>query len=141
MSDDPKPARPIPRIGAGSPATIRLEQFGQYIADAFGHTPYHVGSSTRGKQWRDVDVRLILPGDHFDALFPGYERAHELDAFWSLLCNAISELGKQMTHLPVDFQIQRQTQANEQFGGQIRQPLFRIRLPEWQPPTAKEQPE
>jgi hypothetical protein len=141
MSDDAKPARPIPRIGTGAPATMRLEGFGQYLADAFGHIPYHVGSSTRGKQWRDVDVRLILPDDHFDALFPGYERAHELDALWSLLCNAISELGKQMTHLPVDFQIQRQTEANEKFGGQIRQPLFRIRSPEWQPPTTKEQSE
>jgi hypothetical protein len=58
-----------------------------------------------------------------------------------LLCNAISELGKQMTHLPIDFQIQRQTEANALFGGQIRQPLFRIRSPEWQPATAKEQPE
>jgi hypothetical protein len=63
MSDQPKPERPIPRIGTGSPATMRLEVFGQYIADAFGHVPYHVGSSTRGKQWRDVDIRLILPDD------------------------------------------------------------------------------
>jgi hypothetical protein len=46
-----------------------------------------------------------------------------------------------MAGLRVDFQIQRQTQANEKFGGQIRQPLFRIRSPEWQPPTTKEQPE
>ena len=51
---------------------------------------------------------------------------------------AISELGRQMTGLPVDFQIERQTEANELFGGQIRQPLFRIRSPEWQPPTTKE---
>ncbi len=44
-----------------------------------------------------------------------------------------------MTHLPVDFQIQRQTEANEKFGGQIRQPLFRIRSPGWQPSTTSKE--
>jgi hypothetical protein len=80
MSDDAKPARPVPRIGTGMPATIQLDGFGQFVADAFGHIPYHVGSSTRGKKWGDVDVRLILLDEHFDALSRGYERAKELDA-------------------------------------------------------------
>jgi hypothetical protein len=97
-----------PLIGTGSPATIRLEAFGQRITDATGEIAYHVGSSTR----RDVDVRLILPDDRFNALFPGYERHHQIDAWWALLCHALSELAARMTGLPVDFQIQSQSHAN-----------------------------
>jgi hypothetical protein len=53
---------------------IRLGPSAFGIFDTFGHNPYHVGSSLRatltGKgEWRDVDVRLILPDDEF-ACYP-----------------------------------------------------------------------
>lgn len=110
-------------IGTGMPASTLLEAFGVWVKDAFGHTAYQVGSSIHGKVWRDVDVRLILPDDEFDKLFPGYKRVHQIDAKWALMCAAISELAKRQTGLPVDFQIQPQTEANAKFRGP-RQPLM-----------------
>ena len=104
-------------VGVGMPAALHLEAFGREIADAFGHLPYLVGTAAIGKEWRDVDVRLILPDDEFDALFPPVEK-DQPDGRWGLLCAAISELARIRTGLPVDFQIQRQSFANERFPRQ-----------------------
>ncbi|NUO43678.1 MAG: hypothetical protein HOV82_16770 [Streptomyces sp.] len=104
-------------VGVGMPAALHLDAFGREVDAAFGHLPYLVGSATRGKQWRDVDVRLILPDDEFDALFPPVEPGQFPDGLWGLLCAAISELARQRTGLPVDFQIQRQSYANDRHPG------------------------
>jgi hypothetical protein len=126
VSDEPEAAadRPIILIGTGMPETTLLEAFGQWIYDAFGETAYHVGSSTQSKQWRDVDVRLMLDDDEFHALFPGYEAARQRDAKWALMCAAISELGKRLTGLPIDFQFQSVSGGNGTYGGQFRNPLW-----------------
>ena len=99
------------------PASLRLEAWARRVADAFGHHPYQVGSSVFGREWRDVDVRLILPDDEFDALFPGDGSQDYRDPRWALLCDALSELGRVQTGLPIDFQFQRTTEANEEFTG------------------------
>lgn len=126
---DERPERKPIKIGTGMPASILLQTFGVWIKDAFGHTAYQVGSSVHGKEWRDVDVRLILPDDEFNALFPGYVIGNQIDAKWSFLCAAISALAQQQTGLPVDFQIQSTTDANEKYSaregtGTFRQPLM-----------------
>lgn len=108
---------PTPMIGVGMPAALHLDAFGREIEAAFGYLPYLVGSAAAGKQWRDVDVRLILPDDEFDHLFPPVETGQFPDGLWSLLCAAISELAAKRTGLPIDFQIQRQTYANDRFPG------------------------
>jgi hypothetical protein len=123
----PEPEIPPMKIGTGMPETTLLEMFGQWIYDAFGETAYHVGSSLYSKTWRDVDVRLMLDSDEFHNLFPGYADAGQRDAKWSLLCAAISELGKRLTGLPIDFQIQAADEANEKFSrsaGCARNPLW-----------------
>ncbi|MBM9509968.1 hypothetical protein [Actinacidiphila acididurans] len=102
-------------IGVGMPAMLHLEAFGREINDAFGHLPYLVGSAAKTKTWRDVDVRLILPDQEFDALFPQPAPYESPDGLWGLLCAALSELAKLRTGLPVDFQIQRMTYANERY--------------------------
>ncbi|MFE6126646.1 hypothetical protein ACFQ6Q_00015 [Streptomyces sp. NPDC056437] len=99
------------------PATLHLHAFGREIEAAFGHLPYLVGSAARGKTWRDVDVRLMLPDREFDALFPGHHRPDYTDGRWALLCAAISELGRVRTGLPIDFQIQRASNANQAYPG------------------------
>src|ERR1039457_57624 len=81
-------------IGVGSPGILRLNQFGMHITDAFDAVPYLVGSAARGKQWRDVDVRLILDDAVFDALFPGQVTPHWSNARWSLLCDGLSAVGR-----------------------------------------------
>lgn len=78
------------------------------IYRALGPT-YLVGSVTRRADFRDVDLRVILPDEEFDALFDHGE------ALWSLMCLTIGHHLQTTTGLPVDFQIQRMTQANEKY--------------------------
>lgn len=123
-------------MSVGMPAHLHLEVFAAIVEAAFGEHPYHVGSSMTGKGWRDVDVRLILDDDAFDALFPDKaSRANSSSKKWSATCMAWSALGEKMTGLPIDFQIQRQTEANEMFpGGRgalgLQGPLHRLAPPD-----------
>jgi hypothetical protein len=119
------PLRPV--IGVGMPAWIKLLQFGQELRDYFGAVPYLVGSAARRKETRDVDVRLILPDEEFDALIGEREAAHYFNAKWSAACLAWSARGRELTGLQIDFQIQRQTEANEKYGDEPRYPLIVLR--------------
>ena len=85
------------------------------VAEALRHHPYLVGSSVGKNDWRDVDVRSILPDDEFDARFPD-----ELQ--WGLFCLGVTELLCRMTGLPVDYQVQRMSEANAKYDGP-RNPL------------------
>lgn len=87
------------------------------IAEAFGETPYLVGSANRDRQYRDVDIRLILSDEDFDHWFRGRLM------LWSLVCLAIGRHLADVTRLPVDFQIQRMTEANERYGDGFRNPM------------------
>lgn len=107
------------------PAGIWLVKFGVIVRDYFGHVPYHVGSSLTSKQWRDVDVRLMLPDDEFTERF-GRVQSSEVNPKLAAVTLAFAALGKAMTGLPVDFQIQPLTWANEHYSGP-RNPLIEIR--------------
>ena len=98
-------------MGVGPHAGYLLRLFGAHVDRAFGHVSYQVGSSlTEKRDWRDVDVRLILADDEYEVYADaGQRRMHEL---------AWSAFGQQMTGMPIDFQIQQQTAANEEFDGQ-----------------------
>lgn len=104
-------------VGVGMPDSLKLAQFGRVINEAFGHTPYLVGSAARGKWFRDVDVRLILPDDEFEQVCGELTRPRCLNLRWNALCLAFAALGRDMTGLPIDFQIDQQTQANEEHDG------------------------
>lgn len=97
------------------PAGIWLAKFGVIVRDYFGHMAYHVGSSLHRKDWRDVDVRLILPDDEFEARF-GRVR-NTANKKLAAVTLAFCALGKEMTGLPVDFQIQPESWANAQYNG------------------------
>jgi len=105
--------------GIGMPASLYLQDFGQIVRDAFGEIPYHVGSSMAGSgkpSWRDVDVRLLLRDERYEA--DGYgdpDRTHD-NPKWVAITKAFSLLGQQMTGLPIDFQIQQLSHANRLFG-------------------------
>lgn len=87
------------------------------IHRAFGEPPYLVGSAgiDGSRDFRDVDVRLILSDEQFYLVCPDRAR-------WELLCLAIGTYLSERTGLPVDFQIQRTVEANERFKGS-RNPL------------------
>lgn len=76
------------------------------IFEGFGTPPYLVGSASERADFRDVDVRLILADKEYDALF---RKRPEL---WALLSRVITTFLRARTNLPVDFQIQRRTEAN-----------------------------
>lgn len=125
----PEPPAPI-KVGVGMPAAILLDAFGEWLHQAFGATAYLVGSAFRGKNWRDVDVRLLMQDDAFYALFPGYRDHNQGDSKWALVCAALSVLGAQQTGgLPIDLQIQPVTEANERYP-HPRNPLRLRRPPE-----------
>lgn len=109
--------------GVGMPEHAKLELFGELLEDVFGHMPYLVGSASHSKTWRDVDVRVILPDREFTALFErgdlhgGAARfAHSRIGGVTL---AFSVLGREMTGLPIDLQIQPMTEANRYDGPRI----------------------
>lgn len=106
--------------GVGMPAALLLDEFGSLVSDAFGHAGgvYHVGSSCcGGKGWRDVDVRLLLSDEEYAALGLGDPEHPHQNARWVALVRAFDALGREMTGLPIDFQIQQQAHANAKFDG------------------------
>jgi hypothetical protein len=107
----------------GAPACFALELACRDICDAFdGYGCYVVGSALERRDWRDVDVRFIMPDEEFAKLFPsvhfgvGYG-CWEQDTRWLLLTVSISERLSKLTGLPIDFQFQPQTHANERHKG------------------------
>lgn len=119
----------------GAPAIFKLEQCCQMLNDAFGGFGcYLVGSSLERPNWRDVDVRMILGDDEFAALFPeAHGISWEFDARWLVLNIAIATWLREATGLPVDFQIQQQTAANEFHKGARSALGLRIRKSEQEP--------
>lgn len=106
----------------GAPACFALEEACQFINRAFGGFGcYLVGSALERPDWRDIDVRLIMRDQEFAELFPDAgpldEHRWEFDPRWILLTVAISERLSKQTGLPVDFQFQPQTHANDRHKG------------------------
>lgn len=93
------------------------------IVEAYGHPPYLVGSVMERADYRDVDVRLILDDDQYERLVPTPELR-------TMLSVAFTAYLRQATRLPIDFGIQRFTQANEQHD-KPRNPLGLRHLISW----------
>lgn len=108
----------------GAPEAFHLDLLCRAVNEAFenrGYGCFLVGSSMERRDWRDVDVRYIMRDEEFDRMFPEIagdaEGSWARCATWSLICGAISEWLAKRSGLPIDFQIQRMTQANEQYQG------------------------
>lgn len=121
-------------VGVGMPHLMKLNEFGSQVWNVFGRAPLLVGTALTSKKWRDVDVRLVLPDAEYVALFDAKDErpgpfADSYDPIenaarehwnadthkcgkWVGLCLAFSALGKEMTGLPIDFQIQPESTAN-----------------------------
>ena len=95
----------------------RLDLACRVVFDALGDPPYLVGSAMWHGGFRDVDVRSILADDEWDAIFAGRP------GFWSLFCLSMSQYLSDATGLTVDYQAQRMTEANEKYGGEMRNPM------------------
>ena len=84
-----------------------LDHWCAWISRAFKRPPYLVGSVLARPDWRDVDLRMILPDEQYDVL--------PCDP--KVLNVAFSVWGQQATGLPIDFQFQQQSAANAEFDG------------------------
>jgi len=73
---------------------------------------YLVGSAIDRPDYRDVDVRAIMRDEDFDATFSGHGPR------FALTCMALSAWLKNLTGLPIDFQFQRMSIANERHKGE-----------------------
>jgi len=106
----------------GAPACFALELACRDICDAFdGYGCFLVGSCLEKSDWRDVDVRFIMKDEDFYRLFPDVGEhwgLWELDTRWLLLTVSISGHLSKITGLPIDFQFQPQSFANEKHKGQ-----------------------
>jgi len=105
-----------------APHFFNLNHACTIINDAFdGFGCYLVGSSIERRDYRDVDVRYIMADEAYDRLFRGAGGTY--NPLWSLMCMTITVWLRQQTDLPIDFQVQRQTQANKDNHGCQRQAL------------------
>lgn len=71
---------------------------------------YLVGTVLTSADWRDVDVRMIMDDDEFDATF-----ANPL--LWEAFCITATSWLTSLTLLPIDFQVQRMSEANAKHNG------------------------
>ena len=105
-------------IYIGAPACFELERCCQDLRRAFsGNGIYLVGSALKRSDWRDVDIRMMLSDEEFDALFPDAGERWESDPRWIILTVSISQWMSKLTGLPIDFQFQRTKHANEHHDG------------------------
>jgi hypothetical protein len=96
-----------------------LDQACKPVNEAFGDFGcYLVGTASERQPYRDVDVRFIMTDKQFDRL----EKAVKPRGV-AFLGIAIGQHLASLTGLPIDFQIQRQTEANHHHGSKRRNPL------------------
>lgn len=81
-----------------------LDQWARQLTEAFGETPYLVGSSANGSKdtYRDVDVRMLCP--------KGASWLTRTETRRLTVNLAVTAWGRNVTNLPIDFQFQS---ANE----------------------------
>lgn len=101
-----------------------LDEACKPLAKAFDADVYLVGTAgVRGQAYRDVDIRLILWDDAYDRLADVHG-----EGGMAFLGIAIGEYLASRTGLPIDFQMQRMTEANANHPDGIRNPLGRRKL-------------
>lgn len=110
------------------PAALKLQEFGSQVWAAFGEPPYQVGSSLKSKKWRDVDVRLILDDVEYERLGFGRPDDQHGSERWAAMVLAFCALGREMTGLPIDFQIQPRSMANKLYPKEPRSALGHVAL-------------
>lgn len=110
------------------PVLHRLDLACQPLVEVFGPHVYLVGSvqERSAGPLSDVDVRLILSDKKYDKLMRGRPAG-----FATLLDFAIGAYLRELTGQPVDFQIQRRTEANARNSGKQRNPIGGRRLTNW----------
>jgi hypothetical protein len=109
----------------GMPWQPKLNYFGHLVWQAFDSCAYLVGSALTRRDYRDVDVRVILDDEDFAQRFERHEMSdkgmiateHLANPRLAAMNMAFSALGAEITGLPIDFQIDQMTRANAEHPG------------------------
>ena len=115
----------------------RLAHAVRPVEDAFGgRSVYLVGSVLKSSDWRDVDLRIILPDHDFDRIFAPDGKL--TDQFRMLFQTAVSAMLRETTKIPIDFQVQRKSNLTEEESLGKRSPAGSARpyvgpdfVPQW----------
>ncbi len=112
-------------MGFGPHKHLLLDQFGQLVFAAWGDVGYQVGSSLTSSTWRDVDIRVMLSDEEYERrLGPVWQTGmRHKDLGYRAEMLAWSTLGERMTGLPIDFQVERESEANALFPTEGRNPI------------------
>lgn len=95
---------------------FRLDEACRVFRESFDYGVYLVGSVMKRADFRDVDVRAIVADETFAKLYPNADPENPArDPYWSLSMAALSLYLRESTGLPIDFQVQQMTAANEEF--------------------------
>lgn len=90
----------------------RLDWSCRPIAKWFGDCPYLVGSVMQHDNFRDIDIRLILPDEVLTAMTFGSQEVHFLmNAAFTSLIESMANMRK-----PIDFQFQSASEAATEDG-------------------------
>ena len=111
--------------GFGPHTQLLLDQFGELVEAAWGETGYLVGSSQTSATWRDVDIRVMLSNEEYERrLGPQWRtgKRHQLLSYRAEML-AWSTLGQKMTGLPIDFQVERLSEADALWPTGPRTPI------------------
>lgn len=123
MADTSTDTEAKPSVRSASYLTVpqfhRLNWACQPIRQAFGVTPFLVGSVQTRPDYRDVDLRLPMGRNE---RWHGTEFIIEETAILLLVNIAISELLRQQTGLPIDFQLQPLDEW-ESYDTSLRNPM------------------
>lgn len=93
------------------PAGHLLHAAAHAVNEAYGHPCYLVGSALEDRNYRDIDVRIIMPNEEWHKWFgklPYVENPR-----WMFFCMATSLYFRKATGLDVDFQVQREGWVQE----------------------------
>ena len=120
MTDDNWAKRKDGWQGLGAPEYMTLAAALMVVKEAFQETPYLVGSANETRDYRDIDVRVIMNNDKFDALFGSW---NGMKPFQTLVTIAVSAWLTRVTGLPVDFQVQRRSGVKKSDWDKVREPL------------------
>lgn len=118
----------------GQPGMHQLDAWGAMLKNVFGVHPMLVGSAVVSKEWRDIDVVVVLDRDEFYGW-----TGSRASAGWrfNAICTSFSLWGKEMTGLPIDFKLQLADTAAETFKGR---PRYVLGLLYEEKPVEKEAP-
>lgn len=113
------------------PDMHRLDWACSPIRRAFDTPPYLVGSVLTRQDFRDIDLRLILPNHEIRGMFGqelrygGTPEQAGPNLRWQLMEIALSDLIAKAASLPwpIAFQIQSAGEASSAFGDQPRNPM------------------